>query len=503
MPHIRNYCLKGWPLASLAFLFLTTSPQAALSKDLTIALSASPSSLDPRWAVDAAGMRISNLIFHSLIRVDRTLKPAPSLAEKWKCQNKKCFFTIPYGKTFSNGRVLTSEDILFSFKEYQSKKSPFYHAFKNIYNVQIKKQGLFFHLTFQLKEFSAGFLTGDIPVLKILPKKEILNNPQLFKKRPFGTGPFELVQHDSSRIILKSRLKTIPYQKIIFKIIRDDLTLFQKILKQELDIIQSELSYSKLEKLKSLKTSYTLFQKPGLSMSYILINMKDPIFKHLEARKALALALDRKSIIKHKLKNFAEPALSILAPNNPFFEKNLKSYSYQPDKSKQILKKNKWMNLPVQIKTSSNQEVISYAKVIAYQLKQAGFKTEIKNYEWGAFYGDLKKGRFQIAFLRWTGAFDPDIYRLAFHSSEIPPYGRNRGYYQNLQLDLLLEQGKKEPLFKSRKHIYKKVQKLIANDLPIIPLWHNHQTALVKPHVKPYFLPANGSYDFLLPISEK
>ena len=108
-----------------------------------------------------------------------------------------------------------------------------------------------------------------------------------------------------------------------------------------------------------------------------------------------------------------------------------------------------------------------------------------------------------MALLRWVGAFDPDIYRLAFHSLEAPPQGRNRGFYKNKKLDMLLSAGQKEFDIKIRKRIYKEVQKIVSEELPIIPLWHNQQTAVVKKDIEGYFLPAGGSYDFLLSISRK
>ena len=187
---------------------------------------------------------------------------------------------------------------------------------------------------------------------------------------------------------------------------------------------------------------------------------------------------------------------------NPFFFKS-RTYEYDLKKARSILAKQGWKNRKIQIKTSSSQEVISYAKVIAEGFRKIGFQVELKSYEWGTFYGDLKRGHFQLALLRWVGAFDPDIYRLAFHSSEIPPYGRNRGFYINTKLDSLLSAGQKEMNQQIRKKIYQQAQETVSKDLPIIPLWHNQQTALVKKDIKGYFLSAGGSYDFLLSISRK
>jgi len=464
-------------------------------QQVVVALSQKPSTLDPRFATDAVGMRIGNLIFQSLVRLDRNLKVSSSLAEKWSCSKKVCSFYIPKGATFSNGSPVTAEDIQFSFDQYRLKENPFQSAFQFIQQVDIQEKKEEFIVTISLKYFSATFLSSDLPVLRILSKKEALAG------RLIGSGPFVLVSEDSNQIHLRAREDSM-IANVIFRVVRDDLTRFQKVLKGELDIVQSELPFSSIEKIKKSQKNYQIFQRAGLSMNYLLINMQDPAFSDLKIRQALAFAIDRESIIQYKLKGFARKAESILNSENPFFAKT-RTYKYDPEKARIILEKQGLKQKKIQIKTSSNQEVISYAKVIAEGFRKVGFQVELKSYEWGTFYGDLKKGHFQLALLRWVGAFDPDIYRLALHSLEIPPYGRNRGFYKNTKLDTLLTEGRQEFNPQTRKQIYKQVQQIVSNDLPIIPLWHNQQTAVVKKDIEGYFLSANGSYDFLLSIFRK
>lgn len=486
-------------LLSICFLmgagYLTDNSIKEKNQQVVIALAQKPSTLDPRLATDAAGMRIGNLIFHSLVRLDRDLKIKPSLAQKWSCSKKICSFYVPKGITFSNGSSLRAEDIQFSFDQYRLKSNPFHSSFQSIQSIDIRETKKEWIIKIYLKYFSATFLSSDLPVLRILSKREALEG------RLIGSGPFVLVEEGANQIHLRAR-ENSQVKNVIFTVIRDDLTRFQKILRGEVDIVQSELPYASIEKIKKSQKDYHVLQRVGLSMNYLLINMQDPIFRHLDARRALALAVDRESIIQYKLEGFAQTAESILNDENPFFSKT-HSYKYNLEKAQNILEKHGWKGTKIQIKTSSSQEVVSYAKVIAEGFRKAGFQVELKSYEWGTFYGDLKKGHFQLSLLRWVGAFDPDIYRLAFHSLQAPPYGRNRGFYRNKALDALLTAGQREYDLKTRKQIYKQVQQIVSKDLPIIPLWHNQQTAVVKKDIEGYFLPANGSYDFLLSISRK
>lgn len=469
---------------------------------ISIGISQSPSTLDPRFATDANGMRISSLIFQSLVRIDNDFKVQPMAARKWSYQNKIYTFYIPKSIKFSNGRSLTKEDLTFSFNQFRSPSSPFHTAFSVIKKISVNTSSSDFILKIYLKSYSATFLNSDLVVLKILPKKETLALKNKTEGLLIGSGPFSLVSASSSQIVLKPRFST-SFKKVVFKIIRDDLTRFQKILKNELHIVQSELPYSKIDYLKKIKIPYRILEKEGLSMNYMIVNLKDPLFKNLKARQAVAYSINKKELIQYKLKNFSSSALSILHNRNPFYNKKLKPIPFNLEKGKNIVKANNWQNKSIKIKTSNNKATLAYAKVIAHYLRGLGFKVQILSYEWGTFYGDLKNGRFQLALLRWVGAYDPDIFRIAFDSKEWPPMGRNRGFYKNTRLDHLVQKGRIEPNLKKRISIYKEVQQIIRQELPIIPLWHNKQVSIVSDDIEGYYIPSNGSFDFLMSISLK
>jgi peptide/nickel transport system substrate-binding protein len=76
---------------------------------------------------------------------------------------------------------------------------------------------------------------------------------------------------------------------------------------------------------------------------------------------------------------------------------------------------------------------------------------------------------------------DPDIMYQIFHSQSVPPNGDNRGRYANTELDRLLEQGRATTDAAARKIIYRRAQKVIADDLPYLPLWWLRNVVVKKP----------------------
>ena len=478
-------------------------PQEKKRQNVIVALGSEPRTLDPRKATDANGMRIVDLLFHSLVRLGPRFKILPSAAQSWEYDDKVYTFFVSKNLKFSNGRKVNKEDLLFSFDEYRSVRSPFSSSFQIIESVNVEEDTDQFVLKVKLQTESAKFLNSDLPVLKILPREEVMSMGSDFQKNPIGTGPFKL--KDRGQLVLSARPDVTPAPKVdevTFKIIRDDFTRFQKMLNGEIDVAQSEISFQKLDYFLNKKNRFQVFRRPGLSMTYLLINFKNQCLRNRNVRKAVALSIDRLKIIRHKLNNFAHVATTILGPNNFFFSPDIKNPAYNLKEAVEVFNR-----LPpscqqkvFSLKTSSARSAVGHGKVLALQLRKAGFKVQMESFEWGTFYGDLNAGRFELALLKWVGAVDPDIYRLAFHSKEHPPKGRNRGFYGNQPLDQLLEEGIFTMDQTKRRAIYDQVQKTIQDDLVFIPLWHEEQIAVVQRNILHYYLSDRGDFYYLTQI---
>jgi len=110
---------------------------------------------------------------------------------------------------------------------------------------------------------------------------------------------------------------------------------------------------------------------------------------------------------------------------------------------------------------------------------------------------DLDKGNFQLSYSIWVGANnDPDIFDLVFSSKKVPPNGRNRGRYRNARVDVLIDEIRGEMDQAKRKELCSEVQKIVAEDLPYVPLWYVDQVS-VHARRLPVELTPTGDFDFL------
>lgn len=447
---------------------------------LVVALGSQPSTLDPRFATDANGMRVGGLIFESLVHVGPGFKPEGEAAERWEFKGHTYTFYLRPEMRFHNGRAVTPEDLEFSFAHYLGDKSPFASTLKIIEAVKVTEEKGQIVVKLTLQNNSDKFLVSDLPSIKILPKAEIQQMGSDFSQRLIGTGPYKFIKTDLNEIRLESFRAATKFLK--FKIVRDDFTRFQKLLKGEVDFVQADMPTEKIVEFEKRPKEFQVFRYPGLTMTYLLINFRDPRLKQREVREALALSLKRDDIIQFKLNGFAREATSILTPNNPYFNTDLKNLGTDLQAARKIIEKLELQGAKLILKTSNTPQAIDNGKVLSNQLSQSGLNVDLESYEWGTFYQDVKRGNFQLASMRWVGTVDPDIYRMAFHSRELPP-GRNRGAYSNPTLDPLLDQAGREEDTARRRALFLRVQKIVHDDLSILPLWYDEQVAIARYNV--------------------
>ncbi len=473
-------------------LFGCTQKKLSPSDTLVVALDSEPENLDPRMALDATSQRLDQLIFDGLVIIDQNLKIVPHLAKEWKIIRDVTYqFTLRDDVTFHDGTQVTAEDVALSLQKILDPTfaSPLSGAFQNVESVKVLNPHT---LEIKLKQPQANFLT-DLTLIKAIPH----NKADTVKEHLIGTGPYQFVKKETNTIILKRNPNHFKYkpqlETLMFKVIKDDSTRSLKLKKGELDLVQNALSADSIEKLEKDPT-LTFTKSPGLSPSYLGLNMKDPVLKNKKVRQAMAYAINRDEIITHLLQGLASPANSMLSPLNWYHEPNTKSYPYDPELSKKLLKES-GVPLPIHLvyKTSTDVQAVNIARLISDQLKQVGIDIELRTFEWGTFFNDIKQGNFQIFSLKFAGVTDPDLYFDILHSSNFPP-GKNRVFYSNSNVDKFLEQGRISTNPDRRKKIYSEIQKIAAEDLPYIPLWHLSNVAIYSPRIKGFFFHPQANF---------
>ncbi len=459
---------------------------------LTVAIEGNPTNLNPLFATDAYSSRIDQLIFNGLMKFDKNGNLIPDIAERYEIEANRIYtFYLRKGIFFHNGKEFDAKDVKYTFDILRDPKnlSPKRESYKIIKRIEIIDK---YKVRFILKESYAPFLTTM--VIGILPEG--------CKDKFIGTGPFifskwvkdERVELTANKRYFEGSPKI---DGILIRIIPNDITRILELKKGNIDFILNAIPPEFIKEIKKDKR-FLVIKKRGTTYAYLGFNLKDKILRNKKVREAFAYGIDRERIVKNILKDTAEITSSLLSPLNWAYEGKVKVYNYDKDKARELLREAGLKDgFKVTYKTSKNELRIRIAQVIQENLKDIGIQMEIRSYEWGTFYSDIKNGNFQICTLQWVGITDPDIYYYIFHSSSIPPNGANRGFYINPKVDKLLEEGRRIININRRKKIYSEVQKILADDLPYISLWHMDNIVVIRKNVKGFILSPNGDFTFL------
>jgi len=227
------------------------------------------------------------------------------------------------------------------------------------------------------------------------------------------------------------------------------------------------------------------------------------VTSQLPVRQAIAHAINRDEIIEYVMDNTARKAGAMLPPEHWSGNSRLTGVEFDPEESKRLLRAAGYDELnPLKIiyKTSNNPFRVRLATIIQYQLKQVGIEVDVRSYDWGTFYGDIKAGRFQMYSLSWVGLKIPDIFRYAFHSSSLPPNGANRGRFKDATADAMIEAAEGKQDLSEQAKLYQDLQAYLHKQLPYIPLWYEDNILVTAKDISGYTLASDGNYDGLLTV---
>ncbi len=460
--------------------------------------------LDPRYAISAYSIKTCRLIYNSLVKVDNNLTIKNDLAENiYFISPTDIYVKIKNGIKFHNGEELTSEDVKYTYDSIRDpdRHSPYFGLYNRIKDIEIiDRYSLVFHLTSPHSPFVSDLVMG------IVQK----NSDNKGKNRFYGTGDFKLFRYISEEHIILEKANDkikFPVRYLALKVIRDDNTRLLSILNGGGDLIQNAASPIIASELKD--SSVDIISAPSVLYTYMGINMEDPILKNKNVRKAIAFAIDREAIIKYKFMGRARLSSSVLVPEHWAYEDDVEKYYYNPEEAKRLLDEAGFKDpdgdgpenrFTITYKTSTNKFRIQIARMITKMLNDVGIGVNLRAYEFGTFFSDIKSGNFQIYTMQWTEPIEPDFFYWLFHSKSIPDEkgntnGANRGRYRNEVIAKLLEQGRREIDLSVRKSIYSKVQKIIADELPYISLWHEDNIAIINSRYKNFVISPIASFE--------
>ena len=470
-------------------------------------LTKEPENLHPIRSTDSYARVIQNHILESLLeRNYHTYEWESLLAKKWEVSPDGLLFTFELHDNlkWSDGKPLTAKDIKFSFEAYRNpeygglRHLPYYERMESAKVIDDKK------IQFKVREPYFGNL-NVIAGMKVLPEHIYKDPKSKLSKTILGSGPYAIHQYIKGKILV---LKQNPlwaganqltnkgkwkFPFIAFRFVPTEVDTILRMEKEQLDF-SSLSAESFLQKTNdppwSTKIKKVKFSNSSPSgYDYIGLNLKRPLFKDRRVRRALAHLMNRK--LMNKKFNYDQKELA----RGPWYfwseyaDPRVEAIPFDPSKAIQLLKSAGWedrdKNGILDKEINGQKKEFSFSILFSskeseklltlYQedLKNSGIKISLRFLDWTSFLRLINDKNFDALMIGWSGgSIDLDPKQI-WHSKSAEGKGSNFISYSNPQVDTLINQGRSEFDKKKRIEIFKKIYRLVADDIPYIFMFNS------------------------------
>ena len=454
---------------------------------LSLLLTRDALDVDPRFVSDPYGMKLSRLLFASLLRIDpQTLDVVPDLAEHVQpVSDLEYRVQLRSGLMFSDGSPLDASDVVATYRSMRDPalKARYASTYARLAQVEALDPT---HIVFRLDKPNASFLTDlELPILRAEDAAQRI--PFRSEPGPVGAGPYLLAKRRAGLIELAPNphwyagAPRVPRVRML--VVRDDNTRALRLLAGAGDLALNAIPPG-LIPLFSPQAGFAVDSAAGISTTYLGINTVSPKLKDVRVRRALAYAIDRAALIRAKFKGRAEPARSLIPNGHWAYDPNTPDYAYRPEQARRLLAEARPAGakpLELRLRCGSERGRVSISRALAAMLAEVGISVSVQPTEAATLIADLDRGRFELTLLQMPEVIEPNVLSWFFASDRVPGAGRqggNRWRFASAQLDAAFERGLRNLDRTQRRAAYSEAQRIMAEQLPVVPLWHEDVVAV-------------------------
>jgi peptide/nickel transport system substrate-binding protein len=523
--------------------------------------------LHPTNDVDAVRANLFDLIHRSLLERDiRNNTIVPALLTKLpevSSDGKKMFFEIKSDIKWDDGSAFTVEDAIFSIKilvcplvNNPSYKPTYIPIFENIEADSLNPNKFIFStkgynrsnielfLEIYMIQKSKWDKTGatdkysmkDFLSQTFTPSKELIKWSEEFNNKANSTrlssleglGQYKITkwEPDSYMILEKknnwwgkndtSFFNKAEADKIVFKIILDETSLYYAIKNNQIDVT-TKITTSKLLKFQKHnyfnKTYYSSFTNQ-FAYTYICLNSKPnatrqkPLFTSKKVRRAMAHLVPVDDIIKIFSKGHATRMITNVYPYKIGFNKKLKPIEYNLSKAIKLLEEEGWTDTDgdnIRDKIVNGEKVkfsfqliypniVPGNKEICLLIKDCMYKAGIEMNptarEFGQFYQECYNQTFDASMGAWLGSSGHEDFSQLFSTQSWAMHGENFGGFGNYKSDSLIQAANLTQDDSVYCRIVEKFQEIIYAEQPYIFLMSPKSKVIInRRFINPHAFP--------------
>lgn len=452
--------LKGFVAAALAGVAVFALPVQAQTKDsVTLCMTLEPPILDPTQGAAQAIKEVTyGNIFEGLVALNSAGKIVPKLAESWTISpdNLTYTFKLRPGVTFHDGAALTSADVKFSFERAVApdSKNATKKVFAPIASIETPDP---LTVVLKLKEVSANLLFGlsfgDASILSTASAKDAAT-------KPVGTGAYKYLDWSRGNRLQYTRNDAwwggrAAIKDVTYRFIADPQAQLAAIQAGDCDALTNFGASESIDVLKRNANLKVSFGNTEGETILAMNNLKPP-FNDLRVRKAIAHAIDRKTVIDGAMNGTATPIGTHFSPNHPAYLDLTGATPYDPAKAKALLKEAGFANgFSTTLKLPPPPYARRSGEIVAAMLGEVGIKVSIEPIEFPQWMERVYRNKdYDLSIIAHTEPLDIEIYSR-------PDYYFQ---YDNADLRKMVKDAETTADEKARNALYQAAQKKIVDD---------------------------------------
>ncbi|MBB5934796.1 peptide/nickel transport system substrate-binding protein [Streptomyces zagrosensis] len=448
--------------------------------------------LDPAGAYDAGSWGLYSNIFQSLLTFTPAApKPVPDAA-------KKCGFTsdelltyvceLRSGLRFTSGRDITAQDVKFSFDRIVAIHDPggpmpLLNSLKSVEAKGANK--VVFHLSSADATFPYKIATG---AGSIVDREKYSASKLRTGDDVVGSGPYVLKKYEHEKIAelrsnsrYKGALKDTG-KPVTVRYFKDAEKLRDAWKKRNVDVAARQLPSAYLKSLSPSDSSVRVMNNPGATTGNLAFNVRTgSAMKNPAARRAIAAVVDRGELISIAHSRTVDSLYSLIPKgvtghSTAFYDAYPKP---SPDRARRILR-DAGITTPVNFTMAypSGSAAKAEGAELKAQLEETGlFKVTFNQYDWNTFQNGFNKGAYDAYGIIWYPDFlDADTFISPLVGAESTLHNG----YSNAKVDGLIRDTQKSPQRERVVGDFREIQRIVAHDVPLLPLWQGKDTVVSK-----------------------
>lgn len=494
-----------------------TAEEQSDEQVLVFARGGDSESLDPGSTTDGESSRVTRQVLEGLLDFDKeSFELKPGLAYDWDVSDDGLTYTfhLEEGVTFHDGTDFNAEAVKTNFERWADPEHEYaftdegyvYSMYGTMFGGHKGDDGHVIEeievvddhtIEFHLKRPLGFFLQNmGMTYFAITSPAALEEYGPEINENPIGTGPFKLVSwtKDDSVVLEKFedfRKDGLPkLDRVIFEVIPDNAARLIALRSGDIDIMDG-LNPDDAAAVEA-ESGLELHARAENNFGYLGFNVQKEPLDNKTLRHAISHAIDREAIVDALYAGYGVPAVNPLPPSYLGYNDEVEGFPYDVEKAKELLAEAGYEDgleielwtMPVARPYMPDPETVS--EIVQNNLAEIGVDVTIVREEWAPYLEKTMNGDHQMYMLGWSGTNgDPDYFLSSLlHGSNVGE--SNREFYQNDEVDQLLDEAKVAVDQDERAELYKEAQAIIAEDAPMVTLVHSQPVMATTSQVKNY-----------------